>query len=934
MPRRQSSGYASMRLVALVLLCSALSLSGSTLTAASAPHPVIGINQPRVQESYGRLPLYFIQNQGQLDDKVKYYEKTNRHCIYFTQDGVHFAFSQTKTESKLAAAHNREKSPAASSRLSHNRTQVSPPELFHLRPVGMHPEVEITAFEPADGKVNYLCGNDPRLWRTNIPTYRAVVYREAYPGIDLKFYGAGRQLEYDIILKPGADPKQVKFRLGGIKDLAITEEGDLLVRLPNGSSVRQKKPQIYQEIMGAKVSREGKFKLAKDEGPGVYGFEVASYDRTTPLVIDPIMLIYSTYLGGNGYDACNAMAVDSSGNAYVTGCTYSSTFPHTSSAYHTSLNGASDAFVTKISPAGDALVYSTFLGGSGGEEGYGIAVDSQGCAYVTGYTDSSDFPTLNPLQASRSGDTDSFVTKLSASGSALVYSTYLGYAYDDSGNAIAVDGLGNAYIAGETYSPDALANVLVSKINANGSLGYKISLGGTGNDVGRGIAVDNTGNAYVTGYTKSNDFPISTNAIQTRLRGISNAFLAKIDGAGNRVYSTFLGGSGSDEGNSIALDNAGKAYLTGITRSPDFPLKNQLQAALQGGSDAFVTKIDLANTAVVYSTYLGRSYDDEGTGIAVDQTGAAYLTGWTAVPVPPDAPAMFPTDAFVARVNPAGNNLDFYYLLGGSDNDWGNGIALDQAGNIYVTGETSSVDFPISYALQASLNGAANGFISKISLNKVTRGWNEDFESYTAGIFPGSFWVNSGNTAVTVDNVHSVSGSKSLKLYGSVGGCWGALAHRKLIIKPPLFIECQVYNGSESLSGCHPQYGMVALNSGPSWTYSGRTLIVFSKDGKIKGGDLQGDLQVSGNVLDSYLPATWYKIKMKYEIIGSSNVRISYWINDKYKGSYNLSSLTYENDLSYISISANEGSAWFDDIKVYEVSQKAINTSLMLLLLN
>lgn len=734
------SAYSGSRLALVALLCSTFILAGSALTSTGTPQTAAstakpqspaaqGETKPLIEADYGRLPLYFIENRGQLDEQVKYYEKQGNHAIFFTAKEIRFAFYPGETQSPVAAGQHRRKERRVM-RLRQELTPAAAPEVVTLTPVGMSPKAKITASEPTEGKVNYLCGPDPKKWRSNITTYRSVVYHNAYPGIDLKFYGVGRQLEYDIILQPGADPNRVKFRLSGIKDLTISEEGDLLVQLPNGGFLIQKKPLLYQEIKGARVKREGKFKLAGGEDKGVYSFEVASYDRTAPLVIDPVVLLYSTYLGGSGYDVGNAIAVDAAGNAYVTGTTFSPSFPTTSSAYQSSFVGTSDVFVTKIGPTGN-LVYSTLLAGGQSQEGYGIAVDGQGCAYVTGYTDSSDFPTLNPWQPAMSGYSDGFVTKLSANGSSLSYSSFLGYAYDDAGYGIALDGNGNAYIAGETINQQSISKILVAKITAAGTLAYKFSFGGTNHDVANGIAVDNAGDVYITGFTQSTDFPVSSNSIQSYLGGASNAFLAKIAGAtGNLIYGTYLGGVSSDQGNAIAVDNSGNAYITGTTRSYDFPLQNPLQSALQGDSDAFVAKIDVTGNVLVYSTFLGQANEDEGYAIALDGSGCAYITGLTITPPFPPPPAsvqeayvnntaVIPADVFVVKIKDQGSRIVFFFLLGGNDDDWGNGIAVDQAGNIYVTGETWSVNFPTRNAYQSYLNGEADGFVTKMKYTQM-----------------------------------------------------------------------------------------------------------------------------------------------------------------------------------------------------------------------
>jgi hypothetical protein len=520
----------------------------------------------------------------------------------------------------------------------------SAPDVLRLKLVGANPKAKVEGLDGLPGKSNYFIGNDPKKWRTNVPNYAEVKYKDVYPVVDLVYYGNQGKLEHDFIVSPGVDPSAIRFavetgnsRIENRKT-RIDPSGDLVIAM-DGGEVRLHKPVVYQPNSDDnRQSLDGRFLLAANNQ---ITFEVDPYDKSRPLVIDPV-LTYSTYLGGSSNDGGFGIAVDSAGNAYVVGNTQSADFPTTGPYQATYAGGLDDAFVTKLNAAGSAVIYSTYLGGSDDDWSTGIAVDTAGSAYVTGYTYSTDFPTANALQAANAGNEDAFVTKLNAAGSALAYSTYLGGGDYDYGRGIAVDTAGSAYVAGDTYSTDfpthnplqadnaGYDDAFVTKLNAAGSaLVYSTYLGGGDYDVSYGIAVDMTGNAYLTGYTSSTDFP-TANAFQADNAGNDEAFLTKLNAAGSvLVYSTYLGGSDYEYGYGIAVDTTGNAYLTGYTGSTDFPTANPLQAANATNGDAFVTKLNPAGSALAYSTYLGGSGYEHGNAIAVDTLGNAYVTGDT-----------------------------------------------------------------------------------------------------------------------------------------------------------------------------------------------------------------------------------------------------------------------------------------------------------------
>ncbi len=676
---------------------------------------IIFAKEHSVKASFMKTPLSFIKNDGQKDPSILYFEQGTGHITSFTKDGISF------TLSKMAKVKDAKQTP----------------EVVTLTPLNASP-FTIEAIDKREGKINYLIGNDSKKWKTNIPTYGAILYKNIYPGIDVKFYGTNSQLEYDIIVSPQADPSKVRFSYKGIEKLSLTPTGDLDISLKEGSLL-QKKPIIYQSINGIRKEIEGKFILAGT----AYGFEVGLYDKNHPLVIDPV-LIYSTYLGGYYSDDALGIAVDSSGSAYVAGQTDSNGFP-TQDPYQGAYGGGDyDAFVTKFDSSGN-LVYSTYLGGGLEDCVNAIAVDSSGNAYVTGYTFSTNFPTQNAFQGSNAGSSDAFVTKLNPEGNGIVYSTYLGDQSLDIAYGVAVDSSDNAYVAGYTSSTDfptqnpyqgsyggGTYDAFVAKLSSSGSeLIYSTYLGGYDLDCANAIAVDSSGSAYVAGQTCSTNFP-TQNAYQGSNKGGCDAFVTKFNSSGSAlVYSTYLGGNHDDLAWSIAFDTSGNAYVVGITASTNFPTQNAYQGSNKGGSDAyhvgdydaFVTKFNSSGSALVYSTYLGGSGYDEAFGIKVDSSGSAYVAGYT-------ASTNFPTqnayqesfgggnyDAFVTKLHPAGNQLVYSTYIGGYDLDCANTIAVDSSGNAYLAGVTASDNFPTYNAYQGSHASGYpyDAFVTKIS---------------------------------------------------------------------------------------------------------------------------------------------------------------------------------------------------------------------------
>jgi len=607
-------------------------------------------------------------------------------------------------------------------------------------------------------------------WKLNISTAKAVLYRDIYRNIDLKVYGKIKQVEYDWIVKPGGDPEDITFTYRDVKSTRIDPEGNIVVKTGFGELIH-KRPVSYQESKagGNEASRQkgnkgvsksvGEQRAVPEKegrnpvdvrfkklGKNTYGFDVGEYDSRYELIIDPLVQLgFSTYLGGSGDDVCRDIAVDGKGNAYITGYTTSLDFPVTNPfqknyAGGKSWKNESDVFVTKLSADGSGVVYSTYLGGDNSDEGHSIAVDDRGCAYITGGTKSKNFPVKKPVRPTFAGDRDVFVSKLSADGCTLLYSTFLGGTTYDVGQGIAVDRNGCAYVTGCSDSPDfptknplqggyggGFSDAFVAKLSPAGtSLRYATFIGGDGTDIGKGIAVDGSGCAYAAGNTGSVNFPIKS-PLQWIFRGGSDfegsdAFVVKLSTTGDTlIYATYLGGSGNDSCEDIAIDERGSVYLTGVTGSSDFPLKNPIQEAPVHYIDevVFISKFSPAGNRLCYSTYFGVAVE-ASRAIAVDKTGCVYVTGFTWSSDSPvknaiQAALSGQCDAFFAKLSASGSNLETATYLGGSGFDQGRGIAVDDVGNIYITGFTNSPDFPVKNPFKATKAKYNDLFVTKLT---------------------------------------------------------------------------------------------------------------------------------------------------------------------------------------------------------------------------
>lgn len=734
-----------------------------------------------VVQTLGQLPLYFVENDGQLDSRVDFYIQGSDKTIYFSPDGVTFALTNVEprqSDDKHLEYDSHTVTPDIQNPTPDLRSQRWAVKLDF---VGANPNVRPIGQGQTEAIISYFRGSQDQ-WHSDLPTYSRIVYRGLWPGIDLAYYGSVNQLKYEFIIQPGVDPAQIRLAYRGA-DVSLNAEGQLLVTTPI-DGFADDAPVAYQEIDGQRVqvavaydlysglssARRGRMlahpSLAGLEGReangrghegNLYGFDIGSYDPTHPLVLDPTVLVYCGYIGGDRDDHGGAIAVDESGNAYITGKTDSTeaSFPVAvgPDLTYNDLGGPfqSDAFVVKVNAAGTGLIYAGYIGGSGEDCGTDIALDGIGNAYVTGWTDSTEatFPVIGGPDLTYNDRDDAFVAKVNAAGTDLVYAGYIGGNDGDTSLGIAVDGAGNAYVTGRTYSTEATFPVaggpdltldgrydaFVAKVTATGSsLIYAGYIGGDGEDYSRGIAVDGAGNAYVTGWTDSTEttFPVTGGPDLSYNGGDMDAFVVKINATGSGfVYAGFLGGDGGDEGWSISVDDAGNAYVAGYTYSTEatFPVTGELDPTFNGRYDAFVAKVNVTGSGLVYAGYIGGDGDDFGWGgIAVDSAGNAYVGGRTS-----STEASFPViggpdltynggdkDGFVAKVNATGSGLVYAGYIGGDGDDHGYDIAVDSLGNAYVTGYTDSTEdsFPVAGGPDLTYNGGdyySDAFVAKVA---------------------------------------------------------------------------------------------------------------------------------------------------------------------------------------------------------------------------
>lgn len=691
----------------------------------------------KVRDIHANEPLYFIKNRGQIDERVGYYTHQGGANLYFTAQEVVLAL------------------PGA---------DQSEQTVLRLRFLDANPRVNLVGVAEQTARFNYFVGSDPGRWRTAIPSYSQVVYRNLYRGVDLRYIGRNGLLKYEFLVQPGANAAAISLAYAGVETLHIADNGDLLV-VPVGAAaeavLRDSAPVVYQEIGGARVAVAATFALRADH---TYGFEVGMYDPSYPLIIDP-ELSYSTFLGGSREDYGSSMTLDSAGNIYVTGKTSSSNFPTSAGTYNAILSGYSDAFVSVLDPTLGQLLYSTFLGGSDQEKSNAIILDGSDNVYVTGYTFSSDFATTAmAFDTSHNGGFDAFVSVLDSTLTELSYSTLLGGGDGEAGEAISLDGGGNACITGYTRSTDfptsvdaydrsldvdGVSDAFVSVLNpALSSLSYSTFLGGSSSEYAYDVASDGEGNVYIVGSTYSSGFPTTGGAFDRSYNGGTNdVFVSVLDSTlSNLLHSTFLGASSRDEGYAMMLDDTDQVYVAGVTASSGFPVTIEAyDRSYNGGFDVFVSVLDSTLSIVSYSTFLGGSGNESGADLVVDGAGNVYVSGSTSSTNFPTTAGVYDqtfngsSDAFVSVMDLLLSGVSHSTFLGGVSDDGCNTLALDDTGHLYVMGYTTSSEFPTTSDAYAQICSSCDD------------GWNDMFVSAFACLFPLSGVILSGLASGEID---------------------------------------------------------------------------------------------------------------------------------------------------------------------------------------
>ncbi len=721
--------------------------------------------------SVSGLGAYYVENHGQWDDNARYLLCTEGLDVWLNSGGVVYDLYRVENSKRSLPFPEGDRDPSIDGSRSGHIVQM----IF----VGASRDVALTGDDQVPGYYNYFIGNDTSRWASNVPRFEHVIQQGLYPGIDAIYYVERGRPRYDLLVAPGANPRSIAMEFLGADNPRIDSENALIVETSIGQ-LRQEALRAYQIIDGRQHPVSCRFAIRTD---GTVGFDLGDYDPAYPLTIDP--LVYSTFIGGNNYNNAYGIALDSSGNVYVTGSTQSNNYPTTTGAYKTTFAKSSSsfsiAFVTKLNATGSALVFSTYLGGTvGGDNGNAIAIDTARNVYVTGNTSSlttNDFPTTSGAYqttspSSGAGTSHVFVTKLNPTGSTLLYSTYIGGPRGESAYGIAVDRSGNAFITGMTdstypttsnafaQSKSAQEDAFVTKLNASGSaLIYSTYLGGNGTEWGSAIAIDTSGNAYVTGPTTSTTFPTTTGAFDQVANGGYDVFVTKLNATGSGLlYSSYLGGTNDDNGRRIAVDAVGHAYVVGFSNSTNYPTSNGALITSYAGNpnDGFITKMNTNGTGIIYSTYLGSSNYDVAIGVTVDRKGNAYVSGATESTNFPttlnayDRTHNGSTDAFVLKMNPTGTALMYSTFVGGSGADYGNGVKIDQSGNAYVIA-SSYAGFPTTPGAYDTTNGFQEFAVFKLSIPSLYLKSPIGGEAWCAGSSYSITWNSSAIDSIMIE---------------------------------------------------------------------------------------------------------------------------------------------------------------------------------------
>jgi len=716
----------------LVLATGLLAAAGFATAAPSVELPAETGERQAAVELLGRLPLLFVPAQVSADGGLGYVVRGSGVTVWLSESGLTYRLHRASEDESQAVASS---------------------WVVALDLVGATPRPPVGE-DLLPTRVSYFKG-PKSAWRSGLPSYGSVRYREPWPGVDLVVGGRAGELKSTFVVRPGADAGVIRLAYSGASAVRLGPDGVLVVETPLGD-IREQPPVAYQDVDGRRVEVAASFELEKGSEPGLqaYRFRVGGYDPARELVVDPVTLVYCGYIGGSGDEYGRGIAVDALGRAYVTGRTESTeaTFPVTVGPDLSYNGGDADVFVAKVAATGTALDYCGYIGGAGDDEGSAVAVDAAGNAYVTGRTESTEatFPvTVGPDITYNGGSEDAFVAKVNADGTALVYCGYVGGVDVEWGYGIALDTEGNAYVTGLTHSSEATfpvtvgpdlsfnggnGDAFVARVNATGNaVDYCGYIGGSGGDRGLDIDIDGESNAYVAGRTTSTEatFPVTVGPDLSYNGGSGDAFVAKVDATGNALdYCGYIGGLNSEYGIGIAVDDAGNAYVTGYTTSTEstFPVTIGPDLTFNGLMDAFVAKVDVDGSTLDYCGYVGGLVDDLGSDVDIDPLGNAYLSGNTdsteasfPVTVGPDLTFNGVNDAFVARVRPDGSFLDYCGYIGGSDWDYGVAIAVDAVGNAYLIGDTNSSEasFPVTVGPDLTYNGsgpyAGDAFVAKVS---------------------------------------------------------------------------------------------------------------------------------------------------------------------------------------------------------------------------